>query len=46
MPPRIVQLRAMSPLNSGHRDNFDYDVVAAREKEEKLMAQTMASLNE
>jgi hypothetical protein len=36
----------MSPLNPGHTDNFDYDVVAAREKEEKMMAATMASLNE
>jgi hypothetical protein len=36
----------MSPLNSDHPDNFDYDVEAAREKEEKLMAQTMASINE
>jgi cysteine desulfurase len=46
LPPMIEQLRAMSPLNAEHRDNFDYDVVAAREKEEKLMAQTMASLND
>ena len=46
IPPMIEQLRAMSPLNAEHPDNFDYDVVAAREKEEKLMAQTMASLNE
>jgi cysteine desulfurase len=46
LPPMIEQLRAMSPLNPGHRDNFDYDVVAAREKEEKLMAATMASLND
>jgi hypothetical protein len=36
----------MSPLGPEHRDNFEYDVVAAREKEEKLMAQTMASLND
>lgn len=46
IPPMIEQLRAMSPLNAEHPDNFDYDVVAAREKEEKLMAQTMASLND
>jgi cysteine desulfurase len=46
IPPMIQELRAMSPLNESHPDNFEYDVVAAREKEEKLMAQTMASLNE
>jgi cysteine desulfurase len=46
IPPMIEQLRAMSPLNADHRDNFDYDVEAAREKEEKLMAQTMAAINE
>jgi cysteine desulfurase len=46
LPPMIQQLRAMSPLNENHTDNFDYDVVAAREKEEKGMAATMASLND
>ena len=46
IPPMIQQLRAMSPLNPSHTDNFDYDVVAAREKEEKMMAATLASLNE
>jgi cysteine desulfurase len=46
IPPMIEQLRAMSPLNAEHTDNFDYDVEAAREKEEKMMAQTMASLND
>ncbi len=38
IPPMIEELRAMSPLNAEHPDNFDYDVEAAREKEEKLMA--------
>ncbi|MCE0484223.1 MAG: cysteine desulfurase NifS [Methylacidiphilales bacterium] len=46
IPPMIEGLRAMSPLNADHPDNFNYDVEAAREKEEKLMAQTMASINE
>ncbi len=46
IPPMIEQLRAMSPLNADHPDNFNYDVEAAREKEEKLMAQTMAAINE
>src|SRR5271170_736782 len=46
IPPMIEELRAMSPLSADHRDNFAYDVEAAREKEEKLMAQTMASINE
>jgi len=46
IPPMIEQLRAMSPLSPEHRDNFAYDVESAREREEKLMAQTMASLNE
>jgi len=46
IPPMIEQLRAMSPLNAEHPDNFNYDVEAAREKEEKLMAQTMAAINE
>jgi cysteine desulfurase len=46
IPPMIEQLRAMSPLNAEHPDNFNYDVEAAREKEEKMMAETMASLNE
>jgi cysteine desulfurase len=46
IPPMIEQLRAMSPLSPEHPDNFAYDVTAAREKEEKLMAQTMASINE
>jgi cysteine desulfurase len=46
IPPMIEKLRAMSPLNADHPDNFNYDVEAAREKEEKLMAQTMAAINE
>jgi cysteine desulfurase len=46
LPPMIERLRAMSPLSADHPDNFDYDVEAAREKEEKLMAQTMAAINE
>jgi cysteine desulfurase len=46
IPTMIEGLRAMSPLNADHPDNFDYDVEAAREKEEKLMAQTMAAINE
>jgi cysteine desulfurase len=46
IPPMIEELRAMSPLSPEHTDNFAYDVVAAREKEEKLMAQTMAAINE
>ncbi len=46
IPPMIEQLRAMSPLGPDHTDNFNYDVEAAREKEEKLMAQTMAAINE
>jgi len=46
IPPMIEELRAMSPLGPEHPDNFAYDVAAAREKEEKLMAQTMAAINE
>jgi cysteine desulfurase len=46
IPPMIEELRAMSPLGPEHTDNFNYDVEAAREKEEKLMAQTMAAINE
>jgi cysteine desulfurase len=46
IPPMIEELRAMSPLGPEHTDNFDYDVDAAREKEEKMMAQTMAAINE
>ena len=46
IPPMIQELRAMSPLNADHPDNFNYDVEAAREKEEKMMAQTMSSLND
>lgn len=46
IPPMIEELRAMSPLGPDHTDNFNYDVEAAREKEEKLMAQTMAAINE
>jgi cysteine desulfurase len=46
LPPMILRLRAMSPLNADHPDNFAYDVEAAREKEEKLMAQTMAAIND
>src|SRR6201996_9066274 len=32
LPPMIEKLRAMSPLNADHPDNFAYDVEAAREK--------------
>jgi cysteine desulfurase len=46
IPPIIAKRRAMSPLSRDHRDNFAYDVEAAREKEEKLMAATMAAINE
>jgi cysteine desulfurase len=46
IPPMIEGLRAMSPLNADHPDNFAYNVEAAREKEEKLMAQTMAAIND
>ena len=46
IPPMIEKLRAMSPLSADHPDNFNYDVEAAREKEEKLMARTMAAINE
>jgi len=46
IPPMIEGLRAMSPLGPEHTDNFNYDVTAAREKEEKLMAATMAAINE
>ena len=46
IPPMIEGLRAMSPLNADHTDNHNYDVEAAREKEEKLMAQTMAAIND
>jgi cysteine desulfurase len=46
LPPMIERLRAMSPLNADHTDNFAYDVESAREREEKLMAATMASINE
>lgn len=46
IPPIIEKLRAMSPLGPEHTDNHDYDVEAAREKEEKLMAETMAKINE
>jgi cysteine desulfurase len=46
LPPMIERLRSMSPLNADHPDNFAYDVEAAREREEKLMAQTMAAINE
>ncbi len=46
LPPMIQKLRAMSPLNADHPDNFNYDVEAAREKEEKMMAQTMAAIND
>jgi cysteine desulfurase len=46
LPPMIERLRAMSPLSADHPDNFAYDVEAAREKEEKLMAATMAAINE
>jgi hypothetical protein len=42
----IEELRAMSPLNPEHTDNFAYDVAAAREREEKGMAETMAAINE
>ena len=46
IPPIIEKRRAMSPLNPEHPDNFAYDVEAAREREEKGMAQTMAAINE
>ena len=46
IPPMIEELRAMSPLGPDHTDNFNYDVEAAREKEEKMMAATMASIND
>jgi cysteine desulfurase len=46
IPPMIAELRSMSPLNADHPDNFAYDVEAAREKEEKMMAATMAAINE
>lgn len=46
IPPIIEKLRAMSPLNPEHTDNHSYDVEAAREKEEKMMAATMAKINE
>jgi cysteine desulfurase len=46
LPPMIERLRSMSPLNADHPDNFAYDVEAAREREEKLMAKTMAAINE
>jgi len=46
IPPMIEELRAMSPLGPEHTDNFAYDVEAAREKEEKMMAETMAAINE
>lgn len=46
IPPMIEELRAMSPLSPEHTDNFNYDVEAARVKEEKLMAATMTAINE
>jgi cysteine desulfurase len=46
IPPIIKHLRDMSPLNPEHTDNFAYDVAAAREREEKGMAETMAAINE
>lgn len=46
IPPIIEKRRAMSPLSPEHRDNFAYDVAAAREREEKGMAETMAAINE
>ena len=46
IPPMIEELRAMSPLSPEHPDNFAYDVTAAREREEKGMAETMAAINE
>jgi cysteine desulfurase len=46
IPPMIERLRAMSPLNADHTDNYAYDVESAREREEKLMAQTLAAINE
>ena len=46
IPPIIEHLRSMSPLGPDHTDNFNYDVEAAREKEEKMMAATMAAINE
>jgi cysteine desulfurase len=46
IPTIIEHLRSMSPLSPEHPDNFAYDVVAAREREEKGMAETMAAINE
>ncbi|PTY03302.1 cysteine desulfurase NifS [Verrucomicrobia bacterium LW23] len=46
IPPIIEQLRKMSPLGPDHPDNDKYDVAAAREREEKAMAETMAKINE
>jgi cysteine desulfurase len=46
IPPIIEKRRAMSPLSPEHPDNFAYDVTAAREREEKGMAETMAAINE
>ena len=46
IPKIIEELRAMSPLNPEHTDNFAYDVTAAREREEKGMAETMAAIND
>jgi len=46
IPPLIEELRAMSPLGPDHRDNFNYDVETSRAREEKLMARTMAAINE
>ena len=46
IPPMIEGLRAMSPLGPDHTDNHNYDVGAAREKEEKMMAATMAAIND
>lgn len=46
IPPMIEGLRAMSPLGPDHTDNHNYDVEAAREKEEKMMAATMAAIND
>jgi cysteine desulfurase len=46
IPPIIEKLRAMSPLGPDHTDNHAYDVESAREREEKLMAETMSKINE
>ena len=46
LPPIVEKLRAISPLNREHTDNHAYDVESARAREEALMAETMAKINE